>query len=364
MIAALSLALASVVAMPAGKLDDGRAVERYVLTNARGHQVSLLTIGGAIDAIRMPDRHGRLANVVLALPSPADYAERTNFGSIVGRYANRISQGGFTIDGHRYALSPDPTATILHGGKDGFSERIWKAEPCRTAGCSAVTLRLTSPDGDGGFPGTLEVAVTYSLSADDTLRIDYRATTDKPTVVNLTNHSYFNLAGADSGSADGQTIQILASHYTPADEHRLPTGEFRSVAGTVFDLRTPVAIGTRVNRDDPQLRAAHGFDHNFVLDGPKGDTPALAAVAHDPASGRTLRLYTTEPGLQFYTANGFDGGMTGAAGTLLRQGAGFALETEHFPDSPHHPDFPTTVLRPGAVFHSTTLYRFGVDDAR
>ncbi|MDB5706723.1 MAG: galactose mutarotase [Sphingomonas bacterium] len=343
-----------------GTTADGQAVDRYVLRNAHGTRVGVLTLGGVIDEISVPDRSGHRANVVLALPDVAGYEASPTVGAVIGRYANRISHGGFSIDGVHYPLSPDPTAIVSHGGKKGFGAQVWKAEPCRTAGCASLTLRYHSADGENGFPGAMDVAVTYTLTADDAVRLDYVATTSKPTVVNLTNHSYFNLGGDRIGSVDDQWIQIVASRFTAVDAVRNATGEIRPVAGTALDLRALTRIGARVASNDPQILLGNGFDHNFVLDKPAGDPIPVGARAYDPGSGRTLEMRTTQPGVQFYTGNFFNGKQAARGGRMLRQGAGFALETQHYPDSPNQPAFPTTILRPGETFRSTTIFRFGV----
>jgi aldose 1-epimerase len=343
-----------------GATADGQKVDRYVLRNARGTRLGVLTLGATIDEISVRDRAGHIANVVIALPDVAAYEASPTVGSVIGRYANRISHGGFSIDGVRYPLSPDPTAIVSHGGRKGFSSKVWKAEPCSTAGCRSITLRYHSADGENGFPGAMDVAVTYSLGADDAVRIDYVATTTKPTVVNLTNHSYFNLGGDRAGSVDDQQIQIVADSFAVVDDKRNAIGEIRAVAGTPFDLRTLTRIGDRVASNDPQMLLGNGFDHNFVLTKPAGDPLPVGARAWDPASGRTLEMRTTQPGVQLYTANHFNGKQAARGGRMLRQGAGFALETQHYPDSPNQPAFPSTVLRPGEAFRSTTIYRFGV----
>jgi aldose 1-epimerase len=349
------LLAAGVTQQPYGTLSTGEKVERYTLTNAPGASVGILTLGGIIDEIRVPDRKGEYRNIALALPDLAAYEARPNFGSILGRYAGRISGGGFTLDGQRFALSKDPQAIISHGGKPGFGARVWRAEPCVPKGCSSVTLRYLSPDGENGFPGALDVAVTYTLTKDNALRLDYAASTSKPTVLNLSHHLYLNLAGGTAGSADDQRIQVNSSRFSELDAKRIPTGAARGVHETPLDLRRGPRIGDRVGSTHPQMIIGRGFDHNFVLDG-----KPVAACAYDPGTGRTLELRTDRPGLQFFTGNGFDGTLIGAGGRAIRQGDGFALETQHFPDSPNRPEFPSTVLRPGATFRSTTTYRFGV----
>ncbi|MDC7695656.1 galactose mutarotase [Asticcacaulis sp. DXS10W] len=343
---------------PFGVTAGGEAVERYTLRNGRGSEVSVLTYGAILDAVRVRDRRGYLDNVVLDLADLKAHEARANFSALVGRFANRISGGGFTLDGQRVVLDLKG-GIVSHGGRPGFSGRVWTAEPCTTPGCRAVTLRYVSPDGENGFPGTLHVSVTYSLSDDDTLTLDYRATTDKPTVINLTNHAYFNLSGAASGSTDGHYLQLKAEAITALSDKKLPTGALRPVAGTPFDFRRPAQIGKQIVRADPQLKIGGGFDHNFVLNKPQPGALSVAARAWDPKSGRTLEMKTTEPGLQLFTGNGFNGTLKGRAGNRIWPRGGFALETQHFPDSPNHPEFPSTVLRPGEVFHSVTTIRFG-----
>src|SRR5690242_15276522 len=346
----------SVTAEPAGQLTDGRAVQAFVLTSKTGMTARILSYGGIITSIRVPDRKGHMANVVLSLATLGDYERRANFSAIIGRYANRISHGGITIDGKFVKLKANEHGIISHGGPGGLSAQLWRGKTFTSGSRAGVRLTDVSPDGTNGFPGRLTTQVTYSVGADNTLRIDYRATSDKDTVINLTNHAFFNLAGAGSGSTDGQWIRIFASHFTPVDDLHVPTGAIAPVAGTPFDLRRWARIGARVRANDPQLRVSHGFDHNFVLDGGKSPLP-IAACAYDPASGRELIVATTQPGIQFYTGNGFDGSLIGGSGYAIRQGDGYALETQHFPDSPNHLNFPSTILRAGEVFRSRTEFR-------
>jgi aldose 1-epimerase len=352
---ALLLASAGVVASPYGTTAAGERVERISLRNARGTTVSVLTLGGIIDEVRAADRRGVRTNVVLALPDLAGYEARANFGSLIGRYAGRISGGGFTLEGERVTLATDPKAIVSHGGTPGFGARVWAAEPCARPGCSAVTLRYVSPDGENGFPGTLSVTVTYTLQPDDTLRLDYAATTTRTTVINLTHHGYWNLAGAGSGSADSQYLRVPASATLDLDSRRVPTGTLRPVSGTPFDLRNPGRIGDRVGSADPQMRLARGIDHFFVLDRP--GQAALAACAWDPVSGRMLEVRTSAPGVQIYTANSFDGTLLGSGGRTIRQGDGYAIETQAPPDAPNRPEFTSTVLRRGETWQMTTRFR-------
>lgn len=347
---------------PFGRLPDGTLVDRYTLTSAAGARVHILTYGGTIQGIEVPDRHGRLANVALGFATLDDYvASSPYFGCITGRYANRIAHGQFTVDGRGYRLETNAGQHHLHGGGKGFDKRVWRVEPPVTPLGRAIRLIYTSPDGEEGYPGTLRVAVTYSLGDDNSLRVDYHATTDQPTIVNLTNHTYFNLAGEGAGAVDDHQLQLAADRYTAVDGDLIPTGEIASVVGTPLDFREPTAIGARIRDTFPALLAGRGYDHNYVLNA-GGGTLAAAARVYEPRSGRALEIDTTEPGVQFYTGNSLDGSVVGAGGRTYRQGDAFALETQHFPDSPNQPGFPSTVLRPGEEYRSTTIYRFGVGD--
>ena len=333
----------------------------HTLANAAGTEVSFLPLGGIITAVRVRDREGRRANVVLGLPRPEDYAtQRIYLGTITGRYANRIAGARFVLDGETYRLQPTDGTSSVHGGGQGFDKRMWSVAPEPVADGQAALLRYTSPHGEEGYPGTLDVTVRYWLADDDRFRIDYRATTDRPTIVNLTNHSYFNLAGEGSGDVLGHRLQIDAARYTPADAVLIPTGEVASVAGTPFDFRAPRAIGDRIREPHPQIVAGRGYDLNYVIDGEPG-TLRRAARLHDPLSGRVMEIHTTEPGIQLYTGNLLDGTLVGTGGRLYRQSDGLCLEPHHYPDSPNRPEFPSPVLRPGAVFRSSTVYRFLTD---
>jgi len=314
----------------------------------------------------VPDRAGRFENVALGFSTLADYVENsthpaeggsgsTYFGATIGRYANRIANGKFTLDGRAYHLPKNNAPNTLHGGPDAFNTRVWDATTEKGQGFVALKLAYTDPDGHNGFPGTVETEVTYQLTDDNELRIDYRATTDEPTVINLTNHTYFNLAGEGSGDIYDQQLKINADAYTPTDETLIPTGEISPVAGTPFDFRAMKPIGRDIRDDNEQLVLAHGYDHNFVLD---GSGTRLVSVAEDPKSGRVLLTYTDQPGVQFYTGNFLVGDLVGTGGDTYRQSDGFTLETQHFPDSPNQPDFPSTVLKPGEEFTSTTIYGF------
>lgn len=331
---------------PFGTL-DGKPVELYTLSNSHGMTVGIATLGGIITSLTAPDRGGVSADIVLGFDNLAGYTPNTaSLGAIIGRYANRIAKAQFTLDGKTFHLAANNGPNNLHGGPHGFSQDIWTAS---TPTPGALELTLVSPDGDQGFPGNLRARVVYTLGDDNTLRIDYSATTDRPTVVNLTNHSYFNLSGAGSGSVLNDQLTIHASRYSPIDATSIPLGDPVPVKGTPFDFTTPHAIGERINAPDSQLKAGNGYDHNFVLDARPG-TLALAAEVYDPKSGRVLQVLTTGPGVQFYTAN--------SLGKPFAPRTAFCLETEHFPDSPNHPSFPTTTLRPGATYKSTTVWKF------
>jgi aldose 1-epimerase len=363
MVANASAAAVSVSRADYGTTKAGSAVSQYTLHNAHGVTLKVITYGGIVTALDVPDRHGKLADIVLGFDTLHDYETyngNIHFGALIGRYANRIAGGRFSLDGNTWQLPINDGPNTLHSGPNSFDTKLWTVTGTHGDGKSAsVALRYVSPDGENGFPGTLTVDVTYTLTSDNTIRIDYRATTDKDTVVNLTNHSYFNLAGEASGNVERQRIQIDASRFTPTDKTSIPTGQLASVEGTPMDLRRPTPIGAHLRAADPQLLIAHGYDQNWVLDHGGQPTPAFAARADDPASGRFLELYTTQPGLQFYTANSLDGSVAGKGGTVYRQTDAFALEAEHFPDSPNHPSFPTTELKPGETLHEVTLWKVG-----
>jgi aldose 1-epimerase len=349
-------------AEPFGALADGTEVHRHTLDNGRGLVVRVLTYGGILQTIQVPDRDGRPANVALGFTDLDSYVRDNTpyFGALIGRYANRIAGGRFTLDGRAYALPVNNPPNSLHGGTEGFDKRVWTATGGQDA--AALELAYTSPDGEMGYPGTLSVRARYRLSPDNELRIDYRATTDAPTHVNLTNHSYFNLAGEAAGTIEGHQLQLHAGHYTPTDATNIPTGEIAPVAGTPFDFTSPHLVGERIGEDDQQLQYGLGYDHNFVLDRPPGTDGTLVPAARvaDPASGRVLEVLTTEPGVQFYSGNQLDGTLVGSGGTAYRPRAGLALETQHYPDTPNQPEFPSTVVRPGQVYQSATVYRFSV----
>lgn len=351
-----------------GLLPDGRLVHEYTLDNGAGLRLTAITYGGIVTGLWVPDRQGRPGNVVLGFDNLPDYLERNpHFGVIVGRYGNRIAHGRFTLDGQSHQLDLNDGPNCLHGGSSGFGTRLWQAEiepASEAAACPTLLLRYTSPDGEGGFPGQMEVQVRYSLTAEQSWCIDYEARCDRATIINLTHHDYFNLAGR--GSAMGQRLMIAASQYTQVDAVRIPTGH-APVDGTPFDFRQPAEIESRLRRPHPQLLGALGFDHNWLLDHPFDGGLHLAAQLEDPSSGRQMAVHTTEPALQFYSGNFLDGSLRGSGGESYRQGDGLCLETQHNPDSPNHApsdtDWPSTVLRPGDVYRSRTEHRFSASAA-
>jgi aldose 1-epimerase len=350
---------ATITKEPFGSVAAG-PVDRYTLTNTAGMRVRILTYGGIIQTVEVPDRHGRRTNVVLGFADVAGYVANPGpyFGAIIGRYGNRIAGGKFTLDGKQYTLPVNNGPNSLHGGTVGFDKRIWAATPVQKNGEVGLVLTHTSPDGDQGYPGTLSTTVTYTLTDRGAIRVDYRATTDAPTVVNLTNHSYFNLAGEGSDDIYDHELTLNASRFVPVDATLISTGELAPVAGTAFDFRRPTAIGARIRDAETQLVHGRGYDHTWVLDRTGGGL-SLAARLAEPRSGRTLAVYTTEPGVQVYTGNFLDGSFAGTSGRAYRQGDGIALETQHFPDSPNQPQFPSTVLRPGQTYTSGTVFQFG-----
>jgi len=321
-----------------------------------------MTLGATITEINVPDKQGKLANVAFGFDSVKDYESDKNqyFGCTVGRVANRIAKGKFTLDGKAYQVSVNDGENSLHGGAKGFNTRVWDIEPFTSGSDVGLHMHYTSVDGEMGYPGTLKTTVTYTLTARGDWRVDYEATTDKATVVNLTNHTYFNLAGEGSGTIYDHELTLAASRYTPTDAGLIPTGELAKVQGTPFDFRKAKPIGRDIRTSHPQLITAKGFDHNWVMD--KGITakPVLVATLRDPSSGRNLKIATDQPGLQFYSGNFLDGTLVGPSGHTYRQGDGLALETQHFPDSPNQPKFPSTVLRPGETYRTTTVHSFGV----
>jgi aldose 1-epimerase len=336
----------------------GTPVEVYTLTNRHGVEVRAMTYGAIITSIRVPDRRGATADVALGFDGLEGYlAAHPYFGAVVGRYGNRIGNGRFTLDGRTYHLAANNGPNHLHGGVRGFDKYVWAAEPI--AGASGVTFSRTSPDGEEGYPGTLQVRVSYTLTDANELVIDYQATTDKATPVNLTQHTYFNLAGHQAGPILDHEVTINADRFTPVGESLIPTGVLAAVEGTPMDFKRPMKVGARIDAETEQIKFGNGYDHNWVLNR-TGDGPQLAARVVEPTSGRTLEVSTTEPGLQFYTGNFLNGTVKGKGGVAYARRGGLCLETQHFPDSPNQPAFPTTILRPGATYRSKTVWRFGV----
>ena len=348
---------------------DGQQVDRFTLANGRGMTVRILTYGGIIQELTVPDRSGHEANVVLGFATLDDYVAHNSpvagggvyFGALIGRYANRIAKGTFTLDGQTFHVPVNNNGNSLHGGTIGFDKKVWSATEVH--GTDSVGLRLTyvSPNGEMGYPGTLTTVVTYTLDNTNRLGIHFQATTDAPTVVNLTNHSYFNLAGEASGDVYHQVLQINADRFTPTDSTQIPTGQLAPVAGTPMDFTRLTAIGARINANDQQLLTGQGYDLNWVLNQPHANALTFAARAIDPASGRELSIFTTQPGIQFYSGNFLTGTLVGTSGHAYRQSDGFALETQHFPDSPNHANFPSTVLRPGQAYDQTTIFQLSTD---
>jgi len=344
-----------------GKTRDGQAVELYTLTNALGMEVRAMTYGGIIVSIKVPDRTGKADDIALGFDSLEGYlAGHPYFGALIGRYGNRIGQARFSLDGVEYKLAVNNGPNGLHGGLKGFDKVVWQAESFDKKDSVGVIFSYTSADGEEGYPGNLKVQVTYTLTDKNELIFDYHATTDKATPVNLTNHTYFNLAGAGRRDVLGHDIMINADSTTPVDATLIPTGEIRSVTGTPFDFREATPIGQRIEADDEQIKFGGGYDHNFVLNR-KGDGLSLAARVREASTGRVLEAYTTEPGVQFYTGNFLDGTKTGKGGHAYKRRFGFCLETQHFPDSPNKPGFPSTILRPGKIYASRTMYKFLVE---
>lgn len=339
---------------PFGKLEDGTEVTEFTLRNAKGMTVRTIDYGGILTVVETPDRAGAAANITLHCDSLDDYLKgHPYFGCIVGRFANRIAGGKFSLDGKEYALATNDGPNHLHGGKRGFDKHVWKAEAAETADAASITFRRVSPDGEEGYPGNLTVTVVYSLTDGNELRMDYTAETDKPTVLNLTNHAYWNLAGAGNGDVLGHELMIQADRYLPVDETLIPLGEPKPVADTPMDFNQPTKIGARI------AEVKGGYDHCYVLAREKPEGLALCARVVEPKSGRTMEIHTTQPAVQFYSGNFLDGSVSGS-GANYKKHFGFCLETQHYPDSPNKPDYPTTVLRPGQVYRHTTVHRFGV----
>ncbi|RSK33314.1 galactose mutarotase [Hymenobacter metallilatus] len=345
-----------------GKLADGTEVPLYTLTNAHGLKATITPYGGTLTSLLVPDKAGKLGDVVLGFDELAGYLapvykqEGPYFGALIGRYGNRIARGKFTLDGQPYSIPANNAPNTLHGGKEGFDKKLWTAEPGTSAAGQTLTLTYLSKDGEEGYPGTLTVKVVYTLTQDDALRLDYTATTDKPTVLNLTNHSYFNLNAASGKGILDHELTLNADRFTPVDNTLIPTGVLQQVQGTPMDFRQPHRIGERIKQVPGA--APGGYDHNWVLADKQRSRPEKAATVYEPTTGRVMDVYTDQPGVQFYSSNFLKGNLQGKGGITYNQYAGFCLETQHFPDSPNRPNFPSTTLRPGETFRSTTEYRF------
>ena len=345
-----------------GKTPDGELVDLYTLTNKNGVEAAITTYGGAVVSLKVPDRNGKLGDVVLGFDAVDGYVDnKSYFGALIGRYGNRIGHAQFTLDGKTYQLAKNNGDNTLHGGIKGFNKVVWAAKEIPAKDGQALELSYVSKDAEEGFPGNLNVRVIYTLTESNELKIEYFATTDKKTVVNLTNHSYFNLAVPGSGDILGHILMIEADKFTPVDSGLIPTGELRDVIGTPFDFRKPTPIGARINSDDEQIKLGGGYDHNFVLRRKPGDAILLAARVVEPKTGRVMEVWTTEPGVQFYTGNFLDGSAHGKGGMAYTKRSAFCLETQHFPDSPNQPKFPSVVLNPGERYHTTTIYKFSTE---
>jgi len=349
----------SVKQQPFGKTPNGRQVDRYILTNAKGMQVGIMNYGAAVISIVVPDRNGKFADIVVGYDKFDDYLKANNpyFGGIVGRFGNRIARGKFTLDGVEYTLVTNNNVNHLHGGKVGFDRVVWDAQPFEKGDLVGVKLNYLSKDGEEGYPGNLNVTVIYTLTNNNELKIDYSAVTDKATPINLTQHGYWNLAGAGNGDILSHMMMINADRFTPTDETSIPTGELRPVKGTPMDFIKPTAIGARINEVDDQLKYGKGYDHNWVLN-KIDNSMALACRVYETTTGRMMEIYTTEPGLQFYSGNFLDGTIIGKSGKVYNFRNAIVLETQRFPDSPNHPNFPSTILRPGEKYDTHTMFRF------
>jgi len=356
---AIATGQTSITHKPFGKTTDGQSVDIYTLRNRSGMEARITNYGGIVVSLTTADRNGKLADVVLGYNDLDTYMRPPfpYFGAIIGRYGNRIAKGRFTLNGVEYKLAINNGENSLHGGIKGFDKQVWTARERKSGNGPALVLTYLSKDGEEGYPGNLRTTVVYTLTNNNELRIDYTASTDKDTVINLTHHSYFNLAGEGNGDILQHNLVLRAESFIPTDAGSIPTGEIRNVAGTPFDFRKANTIGERINNDDEQLKLGNGYDHTWVIDGSMG-TLRQAAVVYERTSGREMEVWTTEPGVQFYTGNFLDAAIIGKSGKPYPRRSGFCLETQHYPDSPNHPNFPTTTLRKGATYHSTTIYRF------
>lgn len=341
---------------------QGNPVTLYTLENAQGMKAEISNFGGIVVRLLTPDRHGKLGDVVLGYDDFASYEKDAGYyGAITGRNANRIAEGTFELDGQTYSLAQNNGKHNIHGGKAGFNKKLWKGTPSVVNNEPTLTLTYTSRDGEEGFPGTLKLTTVYTLTSDNSLTIQYKATTDHPTICNLTHHGYWNLGGPDSDSILQHELQFFCDAFTPTDETAIPTGEIRSVAGTPFDFRTLHTIGERINADDEQIQIGHGYDHNFVINGKAGTLRPVATV-YEPTSGRVMEMLSTDHGVQFYSGNWFDGSVIGKNNKSYTDRIAFCLECQKFPDAPNQPDFPSSFLRPGNTYEKTTAYRFSVRD--
>jgi len=352
----VALQAATITRADFGKTKEGTPVQIFTLTNSKGMEARITNYGGIVESLKVPDRKGAMADVVLGYDNLQGYVDNNSpfFGALIGRYGNRIGHAQFSLDGKTYTLDKNDGDNTLHGGKAGFNTKVWTPKEVSQGG---LQLTYVSKDGEEGFPGTLTIVVTYRLTDNNALQIDYSATTDKDTVLNPTNHSYWNLKGAGNGNILDHILTIPADRFTPVDAGLIPTGELKPVKGTPFDFTKPTVIGSRIEDNDEQVKLGHGYDHNWVLNSGGGKL-ALAARVEEPAGGRVMEVWTTEPGVQFYTGNFLDGSITGKGGKVIQRRYGLCLETQHFPDSPNKPSFPTTELKPGQKFHSETEYRF------
>jgi aldose 1-epimerase len=342
-----------------GKTDTGENVDLYTLRNVNGVEAKITNYGGILVSLKVPDRNGKFDDVVLGFNDFDSYLKKNGpyLGALIGRYGNRIAKGRFTLNGVEYRVAVNNGENHLHGGIKGFDKVVWTGREMKTKAGPEVVLTYLSKDGEEGYPGNLNVRVIYTLTNNNELKIDYSATTDKDTVSNLTHHSYFNLAGEGNGDILNHLVTINANRFVPTDAGSIPLGELRKVTGTPFDFLKATAIGARINQDDEQLKFGNGYDHTWVINGVPGRL-RLAATAYEQTSGRVIQVWTTEPGMQFYTGNFLDGTLTGKAGKLYQRRTGFCFETQHYPDSPNQPSFPTTTLKKGATYKSTTIYKF------
>ncbi len=343
---------------PFGKTEDGTTVDLYTLTNANGMTVKITNYGGIVTSLLVPDKNGNLEDVVLGYDNLEGYLKNNPyFGCIIGRYGNRIARGKFTLNGTSYTLATNNEPNHLHGGVKGFDKVVWAAKEVKGEATVGLELTYLSKDGEEGYPGNLSVKVSYTLTNDNALRIDYEATTDQPTIVNLTNHSYFNLKDAGASPILDHELMLDADYFTPVDSTLIPTGELRAVEGSPFDFKNPIKIGARIGADNEQIKFGLGYDHNFVLNGKAGEL-SLVGKLIESTTGCVMEIWTTEPGIQFYSGNFLDGTIIGKHGTVYHYRHGLCLETQHFPDSPNQPNFPSTVLNPGEKYQTTTVYKF------